>query len=462
MHKSLRIHFETREVATPFMYIFAEPVTDEQIQEIQTRNAESVEAFQRKLQGLDGENLDSEPTLSEEDRWADIQANVQEAMARDEISIADPSGDDEPPHAAAHDNSSESEHSGVFEAGPLYKNRSLYTADNDDVATAAGSEEEEVETEEADENGEDEDVEVDYQEKASDLANDSPELEGDEQSQLNNSSTSFEDASEDKNVIEVTNEREIDEHGLGKEDVAEDRLDLDNKVDDSDLAESLESVARLANLDQREGENTRNVQEEDLESLGQEVTQEGKQPEAGVAMDSELADLADDSSGEADGDSDIQEQPALPDDGFDTRADQPFLEEIDQEYSPAPGSEVLAMALTVRNKVNGEFVQRPENINQNDKWSVEYTLEEVPKPDRAWSLYLACQERRRQKLEGYQQKQEDDSVNDYLRHLRNLSRKGAVWRKDMDKEEQGMKVAVVGQPISREDVKEPSKQRPEE
>ncbi|KAL1954772.1 hypothetical protein VTO42DRAFT_720 [Malbranchea cinnamomea] len=47
--QSLRFHFETRETTVPFMYIFAEPLTEEEIDEIQTRNKEEIEAYQKRL-----------------------------------------------------------------------------------------------------------------------------------------------------------------------------------------------------------------------------------------------------------------------------------------------------------------------------------------------------------------------------------------------------------------------------
>ncbi|KAJ5752285.1 mitochondrial translation protein [Penicillium odoratum] len=47
--QSLRFHFETRDALVPFMYIFAEPVTQEEIKEIQTKNAADIEAYQESL-----------------------------------------------------------------------------------------------------------------------------------------------------------------------------------------------------------------------------------------------------------------------------------------------------------------------------------------------------------------------------------------------------------------------------
>lgn len=47
--QSLRFHFETRDAVTPFMYIFAQPVTQDQIHAIQTKNQAEVEAIQERL-----------------------------------------------------------------------------------------------------------------------------------------------------------------------------------------------------------------------------------------------------------------------------------------------------------------------------------------------------------------------------------------------------------------------------
>lgn len=51
--RSVRLHFETRDsVSGPFMYIFAEPVTDEEIHAIQTKNQEAIDAYQRRILNL--------------------------------------------------------------------------------------------------------------------------------------------------------------------------------------------------------------------------------------------------------------------------------------------------------------------------------------------------------------------------------------------------------------------------
>jgi hypothetical protein len=60
---SLRFHFETRDAQTPFMYIFAEPVTDDEIHAIQTKNQEKIEAYQRRILNLPSkERIKPKPT----------------------------------------------------------------------------------------------------------------------------------------------------------------------------------------------------------------------------------------------------------------------------------------------------------------------------------------------------------------------------------------------------------------
>lgn len=54
--RSLRFHFETRDNATPNMYVFAEPVTDDEVHAIQTKNKEKVDAYHRRLLNLEPED----------------------------------------------------------------------------------------------------------------------------------------------------------------------------------------------------------------------------------------------------------------------------------------------------------------------------------------------------------------------------------------------------------------------
>lgn len=78
--KSLRFHFETRDAQTPFMYIFAEPVTDDEIHAIQTKNAEEIDAYQRRIL-----NLPSKERIKPTPAPSDLEAESQPATpAKDE------------------------------------------------------------------------------------------------------------------------------------------------------------------------------------------------------------------------------------------------------------------------------------------------------------------------------------------------------------------------------------------
>ncbi|KAI5281878.1 hypothetical protein KEM52_003841, partial [Ascosphaera acerosa] len=88
--QSLRMHFETRDTASPFMYIFAEPVSDAEIDEIQTRNKAEVEELSRRLLGegggTDAQNAGLEAAIAERtaaEREVVDEEKVREATARD-------------------------------------------------------------------------------------------------------------------------------------------------------------------------------------------------------------------------------------------------------------------------------------------------------------------------------------------------------------------------------------------
>jgi hypothetical protein len=64
--KSLRLHFETRTSPVTAMYIFAEPMEEEQIDKIQSTSKEKIAEFERKMMGIEAEKkpADTEPTHS--------------------------------------------------------------------------------------------------------------------------------------------------------------------------------------------------------------------------------------------------------------------------------------------------------------------------------------------------------------------------------------------------------------
>ncbi|KUJ19982.1 Pet127-domain-containing protein [Mollisia scopiformis] len=79
--KSLRIHFETRDAVTPFMYIFAEPVEEDRIEEIQATNRDKAEEFERRVLGLEAEERNEQEKIAQ---WNALRARVERTMKQDE------------------------------------------------------------------------------------------------------------------------------------------------------------------------------------------------------------------------------------------------------------------------------------------------------------------------------------------------------------------------------------------
>ncbi|KAK5999821.1 hypothetical protein QM012_005227 [Aureobasidium pullulans] len=117
---------------------------------------------------------------------------------------------------------------------------------------------------------------------------------------------------------------------------------------------------------------------------------------------------------------------------------------------------LLGMVLTVRSKVNGEYVERPENLKKHCDWSIEYSLNET-KPGQAWREYKAAQARRRktyQKLNSRLDKSDPDSAemsynNHYINMLREMSEKGRKMRASLDQKAANKPKIVVGMPYEK-------------
>lgn len=310
------------------MYVFAEPVSEEQVTQIQNRNSEKIEEFENRILGLhqSKENSDDESTdKTDRSEWDDLRANVEDAMDQDELNL------DEAPALT----------------------------DTNGETRAAGTKK-------------------------------------DEHSQTSNSSASDE-SKEDLDATESLTEVSTQDES---QPTTEDSVDQSQSSDESKPSDAVQESAS----NQPEPENSA----DDAASTQQ-----------GLASDPNK------------------------DEDFETEADTSFLEDMDHPDEEG-GKEVLAMTLTLRNKVNGAFVLRPDALKPDDEWSIEYSLVEVPDPRRAWSLYEACQARRQKKLEAPMPQEDADKVNYYIRNLRELSQRGRVWRDQMDESERGKPVRILG------------------
>ncbi|KAB8200905.1 Mitochondrial protein Pet127 [Aspergillus parasiticus SU-1] len=93
--RSIRLHFETRDAQTPFMYIFAEPVTDDEIHSIQTRNQAEIDAYQRRVLNLaPSEEEDVPSTDGKEELQPSSSPDKQERSVDEERKSSEVGPDD--------------------------------------------------------------------------------------------------------------------------------------------------------------------------------------------------------------------------------------------------------------------------------------------------------------------------------------------------------------------------------
>ena len=90
--KTLRLHFETRDAPTPFMYIFAEPIEEEEVDKIQATNKAKIEEFESRVLGLVNDDMSDERRQAE---WESLRAEVEQSMERDEVEPENAEGERE-------------------------------------------------------------------------------------------------------------------------------------------------------------------------------------------------------------------------------------------------------------------------------------------------------------------------------------------------------------------------------
>ncbi|KAF2970028.1 hypothetical protein GQX73_g3554 [Xylaria multiplex] len=115
-------------------------------------------------------------------------------------------------------------------------------------------------------------------------------------------------------------------------------------------------------------------------------------------------------------------------------------------------SELLGLTLTIKNKVNGVYVERPEKLRKSDDWTVEYEIGEIDQT-RATRLYKQCMERRRKVLVDTGDK-EVEWHQMFQGNLKIHTQEGREYRKQETQRAEGRPVYMVGTdgPLQWEDV----------
>ncbi|OCK75469.1 Pet127-domain-containing protein [Lepidopterella palustris CBS 459.81] len=322
--QSIRLHFETRDVSIPFMYIFAEPVTEEEADEIQARPNPKMLEFERSLTGPrpEDEQMQAE--------WKEIKERVEIEIDEDQIAEAS-AGIDEGVAKAEAEAEAEAETKGLSPEEALLDKNAV------------------------------------------------PELKG---LDAGSAPPDVLLQSESNDNVESSTETEI------------------TKPDSSEYLEEL-SPMEAELLD------TSTLSRSDKHEAAEIISEAAALNDATVS--STLSNTNDDST---------------------------------------HATPLLGFTLTIRNVVNGAYVKRPEKFTPDDKWSIEYSIDEIPDVNnRPKRLYDALKKRRAASLD-----RETEIDEKSFRYYRNLiskyTDKGRAWRKEQDEIDEKMGKTVF-QPLGR-------------
>jgi hypothetical protein len=471
--QSLRLHFETRDGVTPFMYIFAEPVEEKVVEKIQATNKRKIEEFEREVLGVTTAKLTEEQKEAE---WTRLRAKVEERLQQDELGIESSTGEAETKRQAELDELSAQEQQMADELLP---------------ATAIEEDGEDNEVEE-------EDVLIDESEE-----NDEESLE-EEEGHEENEETAIEDGDE------ILEENELDEQAILDETIADDAEESDKSLEEQDLDEQ-DTAAENLPYDLEDMEESESLEEQDLDEqasaediVAQDLEEAHRLEEEERLEESAAEDetLVDEESNEDDLESqeskddnaeqvqkvqhksnggksasealeqllaakaartaELLENAGLKPEGTlsgstikeavlsgttrksKSRASKASKSGEFTESTKPSKKPLLAMTLVIRNKVNNKYVERPEDLEEHEKWEVEYALSEVPKLESAQKLYQMTKTRRFRALTKTMDLSKANAWNDhFIASIKKMSETGRLWREKQDKIEKQLPVKVL-------------------
>lgn len=362
------------------MEIFAEPMTDGQIEDIQSENVAKIEEFERSIREVKGGASPKEHEQHEEENWADNGASVQETMTtEDQFSLLD--AQESSFSTANHFTSGPSQKRN--NDGSLHKDNAIKHQDDEDPTPSSSAGDSLVDTDGEDDTETREDDFEKYAEEASGEGFDE-ELDGDEATENSGEDA---DCETDEDKTERNNEED----------------DMQFEIHAAGDIQSPSDIIEMGHVGLRQ---SISLDEASRQTL----------------TDSDTNSPSTDNSNLDGGE--VSEQPHM------IGAEVPGAQE-----SPlgTPG-ELLALRLEVLNKVNDRYVSRPDQLLNSDDWTIEYSLTDETKAKRAWSLYQECKARRRGALDIAPLA--EDKVSEHIQMLHKKSRQGAEWRKMMDQEDQ--------------------------
>lgn len=97
-----------------------------------------------------------------------------------------------------------------------------------------------------------------------------------------------------------------------------------------------------------------------------------------------------------------------------------------------PKGPLMGWTLAVRHRLNGAYVERPENLSPDDSWTLEYHIRELNESDR-WILYEKVKKKRNDLIgEERDSASARASMDKYREVIKKYTNRGRAWREQQD------------------------------
>jgi hypothetical protein len=427
--QSIRLHFETRQKKAPFMYIFAEPVSEEKLQRLDNATRKRRKEMAEALLNPDpSKAVATSQDLGFDEGWSDLRNMVREEVSSDDTEQEgephEREREDEPQPLLDHETIIKLENriAELRTSIDLLKEKSIWVRRNVDrndnfdtlpVVTVSGGNERQVleiirETED-----------LDRALKVLQSAHDLHQTE---------------DEGLQQRIDAMPRQFKMMELDLRRQMTANGRMmsTLGELTDDSSESKDSSEMEATTNYE---------VEEDTVESL---AAQSGQELSESSSSETVLDANPDENTAELDTET-VASQPERSASG---EAQEPSSEDAldsDSDFNSDP-TELLGFTLSIRNRVNGEYVTRPENLTAKDSWTIEYSLEAFSDDEEALSRYKDLRRRQRTaygkvsdeaKIEGWYNSW-------FMQQMYDVSEKGRKWREEMDRVDEKIGVRVYG------------------
>ncbi|KAL0943922.1 mitochondrial membrane protein Pet127 [Colletotrichum truncatum] len=464
--RSIRLHIETRPTDPPLMYIFAKPVTPEEIEKIQSTQQVKIAEYERKMLGLVEEEASSQSTgLEAED--ADSEAEQPASEEQDAVGVDETRNQQrqtqafweemqEKVEAAIEDDALGVDHVREAIQDALKQSGLLKARTQEEARGYVDALLEALTRNQTDNDAEDL--------QRSDAANvetgtlafkvgEGGELSVAEEEKPTASDGTLSDVA--RVNAEATEAQMLQESGepssasVKKQDSeARSLRDTGLKELILRLATSVDEKPELEEVERAEEETVSDVSK--LRTFGRilsELVAKSKES-AGDSTTTAASEVGDASVPSTEDSGQAVERPATSPKTDKTSESQTAGQETKEAEAAAEAEEgsddeIIGMHLTVRNKVNGQDVVRPSSNHDWWSWSLEYSLEELPE-ERAQRIYKAVKARRRKALSKGDDDREEQWYSMFSGKLKSMSDNGRKYRAKMDQLAKKAPVYVVG------------------